>query len=215
MIPTKRGRGRPPKSNIDEVKPEENVFDEQKIGENMEVLGENVPEKDIEIPPTIVPMLPTEDKSIKLLKFQNKMQELRDAFNPALPTMAYLDYYIDFEHKMYETVRLNEIPQAIELGSEEAQILRSACEIRDGIPVYKIGRMFPISVNMVADSKRNMLIEETMSSFQLLAWLKDTHITYLTKPRKDNSNPIFTNILLIIGTLFITLFFTYMAWGGA
>jgi hypothetical protein len=188
---------------------DENIFEEQKMEESIEQKEEKIEETT-----TIIPMIPNEDTSKKIVAFDNKIQEIKDAFNPALPTKAYLDYYIDFEHKMYETVRLNEIPQAIELGSEEAQILRSACEIRDGIPVYKIGRMFPISVNMIADSKRNMLVEETMSSFQLLAWLKDTHITYLTKPRKDNSNPVFTNILLIIATLFITLFFTYMAWGG-
>ena len=214
---TKNKRGRPKKKESDnvEVKVNENEFDVQKVAETIEQIGEKVEERQLEIPETIVPMLPKEDRAIKLLKFENKIAQLKEAFNPAMPTMAYLDYYVDFEHKMYETVRLNEIPQAIELGSEEAQILRSACEIRDGIPVYKIGRGFPISVNMVSDSKRNMLIEETMSSFQLLAWLKDTHITYLTKPRKDNTNPVFTNILIIIGTLFITLFFTYMAWGGA
>jgi hypothetical protein len=202
----KRGR---PKKVTEEQKMDENIFEEQKMEESIEQKEEKIEETT-----TIIPMIPNEDTSKKIVAFDNKIQEIKDAFNPALPTKAYLDYYIDFEHKMYETVRLNEIPQAIELGSEEAQILRSACEIRDGIPVYKIGRMFPISVNMIADSKRNMLVEETMSSFQLLAWLKDTHITYLTKPRKDNSNPVFTNILLIIATLFITLFFTYMAWGG-
>lgn len=209
-IENKRGRTKKDES-INKKEDSPNLFDE-KIEEKV-IETEFIEEKKTEEIETIVPQTPNVDKSIKTVSFDNRIQQVKDAFNPALPTKAYLDYYIDFEHKMYETVRLNEIPQAIELGSEEAQILRSACEIRDGIPVYKIGRGFPISVNMITDSKRNMLIEETMSSFQLLAWLKDTHITYLTKPRKDNSNPIFTNILLIIGTLFITLFFSYLAWG--
>lgn len=142
------------------------------------------------------------------------IQKLKEAFNPIIPLKGFLHYYTDFEHKIYEEVMLNEIPQTIEFDSGEAIILKSAAEVKDGKPVYKVGRGYPISIDLIPDKDRNAIIEETMSSFRLKAWLNDVHITHLTKPKRSDFNPIYSAFFAVLSSVFITLFITYVLWGA-